>query len=361
MKDKDPDIRDLATSTPIQLELFQAENLLRSNREIYSRSIEFYDLLPKYYMGRQEHLRHSIAEQKRETLPILNREFVYAGLRYKIQVRPARVDVKIKSKNGERQEINREIYPGPREELVEEVLRKIGLEQHNACYVNFPANKSSAAIVFTLNGLYQELSATQHTYSKDEIKEALMVCRHCEIVITCLDDPNQPSSSAPIFLYAHLSANGSNTAPNYVILHPLVTASIDQKTWRISNYEQLMAHRRPLTRYLHRRLNHRYTNASPDQPYTILLSTILRDSGAPGRKRFRKNREEVEISLTELADARIIKKNWREESVEILEKTSRRPKVVDVKYNLFAHPDFAAFMKKSHIVKNLITSEGKRQ
>jgi len=111
-KDINGQVVILERTQPRQLSLFQT---FLSDEERYSNTIELYDAVPKYFSN------HKIMTSMRKSgqyLPILKRTFEHKGETYVLYVRPAR----IMYANGEEMEY----YPSPREELVEEALRKIG-------------------------------------------------------------------------------------------------------------------------------------------------------------------------------------------------------------------------------------------
>ena len=223
----------LEKSFPVQLELFQAHRYLRAKKTDYSRSIAVYDQLPKHHHGRQHHLRQVTHNGLREVLPDIVREpCVIGGIAYNLRIRPARVDV-LTQTDGETKRVTRDIYPGPREELVEEVIRKLSLQEGNISYVRL-GGMQAVAVTFTLSDIESELSQNGHTYSRAEIKEALHVCRNCELNVTWTDqNGKRMDHSAPIFLQAVL---GGDNDSHHVVFHPFVTDSIDQISWRITNY-----------------------------------------------------------------------------------------------------------------------------
>jgi hypothetical protein len=84
-----------------------------------------YDAVPKYFSN------HKIMASMREGgkyLPVLKREFEHKGDTYILHVRPAR----LLYPNG----AEMEHYPSPREELVEEALRKIASDRVKGVYLD---------------------------------------------------------------------------------------------------------------------------------------------------------------------------------------------------------------------------------
>jgi hypothetical protein len=130
-KDINGQVITLERTQPRQLSLFQT---FLSDEERYSNTIELYDAVPKYFSN------HKIMASMRKSgqyLPILKREFVHKGDTYLLYVRPAR----LMYPNGEEMEY----YPGPREELIEEALRKIACDRLRGVYLD-----DGAGVQFTL-------------------------------------------------------------------------------------------------------------------------------------------------------------------------------------------------------------------
>jgi hypothetical protein len=64
-----------------------------------------------------------------------------------------------------------EYYPSPREELVEEALRKIACDQVKGVYLD-----DGAGVQFTLYELKKELKERGHDIDKVDLVEALKIC-----------------------------------------------------------------------------------------------------------------------------------------------------------------------------------------
>ena len=104
----------------------------------------------------------------------------------------------------------------------------------------------------------------------------------------------------------------------------------------------LQSHKHRLSRWLHKRLSHNYTQAGLLHPYTIRMSTILRDSGLPQKERGNDNAREVEKTLQELQGKRVLMAFDK----EIIR--GPRYKIVDIKYTLRPDLDFVNEAKKAN-------------
>jgi hypothetical protein len=89
----------------------------------------------------------------------------------------------------------------------------------------------------------------------------------------------------------------------------------------------------PLSRWLHKRLSHQYTNAGLMQPYKIKFSTIERDSGLLHHSRRSANRKAIDSAMSALEKRNVFL------SVSCQEERKGR-EIVDVLYTLTAHPNF---------------------
>src|SRR5213075_891251 len=143
---------------PAELRLFE---FLLPGEDQYSNTIELYDFIPKFFWGKVE-------RENGKYLPTLKREFECRGVRYKVSIAPARLE-------------DKDHYPGRREELVEAALRKLTCEG-NGIFLD-----DQAGVLFSLNELQQELKAMGHTYSLDQIKDALFICLGTKLTVSTDD------------------------------------------------------------------------------------------------------------------------------------------------------------------------------
>jgi hypothetical protein len=325
-KDINGQVITLERTQPRQLSLFQT---FLSDEERYSNTIELYDAVPKYFSN------HKIMASMRKSgqyLPILKREFVHKGDTYLLYVRPAR----LMYPNGEEMEY----YPGPREELIEEALRKIACDRLRGVYLD-----DGAGVQFTLYEMKKELKERGHDIDKADLLQALKICNLTNISIQAVDGKAVMQSAIfPTLLIA--SREDWLAAPQqarcYVQFNPLVTACINHLTYRQFDYILYMEYKHRLARWLYKRLAHNYIQASLITPYTIKMSTILRDSGTYQSERGANNLREVEKALEELCAKRVLMRYER----DILR--GIRHKIMDVKYILHPDMDFIQEARKAN-------------
>jgi hypothetical protein len=316
----------LARSRPLQLQLFQT--FLPEDQDKYSNTIELYDAIPKYFPtkhvgGRRVHSTY---------LPILTRIFEHKTEEYKLEIRPARLS----HKDG----TEREYYPTHREELVEDALRRIACDRLNGVFLD-----DRAGVQFTLYELKKELKARGHSLNLPDIVEALRICNASSL--TLLNKAGTAIVQSPIFPVLLIASkqewlNSPKSTRCYVQFNPLVTASINHISYRQYDYLTYMSYKHRLSRWLHKRLSHNYTQASLMTLYKIRMSTILRDSGSYFNPRGNTNAREIEKALKELIEGDILM-SYKEEF-----QRGQRNKIVDIMYTLYPSITFTNEVKKAN-------------
>lgn len=314
-KNKKNKIEKYERSKPTQLELFE---LIDTSEKDYSNTIELYDFIPKYVWGRVNRIQGKFLEP-------IERDFNCRGQGYQVRIAPAR----IKDKDG----VSRDYFPGKREELVEDALRKIATAGQGVFL------DDEAGVTFTLYQLQQELKRTGHSYSITQIKEALMVCVGTNLQLT--DMSGQDILVSSIFDTIGLQTRedwegqGEKTKA-FVRFNAMVTISIRRKTFRQFNYETSMGYKNVISRQLHKRISHHFTQASFDKPFTILLSTVIKDFGLTAYKKISHNLRDVKKALNEMVEKNVLFKFELKKSFD----KKKKNKIADVKLILHPHPFF---------------------
>ena len=302
---------------PSQLDFFE---LLGIENKSYSRTIELYDFIPKYHWGKK------VERINGRFLDSLEREFECRGKKYKVRINPAR----IQDKDG----IIRDHYPGQREEVVEDALRKIACEERRSTFLD-----DLAGVVFTVYELQQELKKTGHSYSYDQIKEALYICAGSHIQL--FNENGSAVLMSNIFETLGLATfddwktKGSD-AKCFVRFNALVTSAIRQFDIRRFNYEKAWAYRSVIARQLHKRLSHHYTQASGNNNYSIKLTTLIRDFGLKRYPQLRDNLKELKAALEEMKDRQVLDKYQIDPIVDV----NRHNKLEDAAITLWTTYDF---------------------
>lgn len=308
-------LHELKQERPLQLSLF--EEIVAHPADSYSHTVRLYDAIPKYFWGR-------LTEEERRTPQQLERKFVFEGRSYTVVITPAIV----KDKDG----VVRIYFPGRREELIEDALRKLAAERGRGLLLD-----DQVGLVFTLYELQEELKRHGHSYSITELKEGLTIMSRTNLRLD-----NQSGDNLDLRLLNGFAlsdrdawkAQGRNVR-SYIQFNPLVTKSIMLGTYRRINYKKLMSVKRDLSRYMLKRLSHNYKQASMIDPFRITLTTILRDSGMGDYGRLRDAHRQVMGMWDELRELGVI------ERVEA-EATRGKPRntLVEVTYTAYPGSDF---------------------
>lgn len=329
-----------------QLSLFQSFLCNgEDERQRLSNTIDFWDAVPKYCISRKQ---MSGIRSTDGYLPKTRRSFDYLGRDFVVEIRPARIN----EKDGK----EREYYPSVREELVEDALRKIAAEQNYGFYENQAGTRRSG-VVFSLYMLRKELARRGHTVSYQQARESLYILNDATIEILSSDDKSVIRSSILPTLAGVSRTDLQNDAKArwYADFSPLVTESICALTYRQYDYHAMMGHSSQLGRWLHKRLSQNYLNASAATPYTFLFSSVRRDSGLLGEepqrsdtktpRRYQRVRDAIrclDLVLEELKEHQLLLYYEREES------KGARGRITDVKYRVFAHPEFVKQVKAAN-------------
>jgi hypothetical protein len=324
----------------LELDLFFVDQDTDGHK--YSQSIELYDAVPKYVWGRQP-------RDPSGHLGILYRVFRHGAHEYEAEINPARIRKKVKGV-----EIELSFYPGVREELVEDALRKLATEGR-AQRID-----KQYGVRFSLSELKRELERTGHSYNTSQLKEALEICSKASLKLTRKSDGAIASQTQTIFpQYTEAKrANWIESKTQFAVeFHGLVTKSIEQKSFRQINYERSMQLSNALARWLHKRMSHNYRQAQAfSNTYTLGLATIVRDSGMTARARVSDNRKAVRKALEELKkppqhqgeESQQVIFQWEEE--EIKEGRS----LLDVKFHLQPSLVFTQEMKRANAKTKMI-------
>jgi hypothetical protein len=310
-------LEDYRQEKPEQLTFFQ---IIAPDEKRFSNTIELYDFIPKYVWGKVERVNG-------EFLRALEREFVCRNKRYKVTIDPA----KIKGSDGK----TRDYFPSKREELVEDALRKIASEGQGIFL------DDHAGVTFSLHQLQQELKRNGHSFSKDQIKDALVICAKAHLTVTTEDGASVLISSLfeTLGLQTREDWEGQGQKTRaFVRFNSLVTASIKNGTFRLYNYETTMGYTSTIARQLHKRMAHHYTQAGLMHPYSIMLSTIIRDFGLTVYGKLPHNLRDVLKALDEMKEKNVL----LDYKVDKEEDKKQRGKLLDAKITLTPHPEFTS-------------------
>lgn len=323
------DLGDYQLTKPEQLNLFE---LLLPQEKKFSNTVELYDFIPKYVWGKVNRIEG-------EFLRTLVRQFECRGRRYEVKVDPA----KITDSKGN----SRDYYPSKREELVEDALRKLACEGQGIFL------DDAAGVSFTLYQLQKELKNNGHSYSKDQIKDALIICAKTNLTVTSDNGENILISNMfeTLGLQTKEDWTGKETKTRaFVRFNPLVTQAIKQKQFRQFNYEKTMQYKTVIARQLHKRMSHHYIQASFTNLYTITLKTIIRDFGLTEYAKLTQNLRDCELGLNEMIEKNVVLSYKIEKTVD----SKNKNKLFDAKFIITPTPFFADEVKQTNIKQKIL-------
>lgn len=300
--------------------------MLLPNDKKFSNTVELYDFIPKFFWGKVERINDKFLDS-------LEREFECRGRQYKVKIHPASIE----DKDG----IERYYYPSKREELVEDALRKFAVEGHGVFLDDL------ASVGFTLYQLQQELKRNGHSYSLAQIKDALHICNQTTLKVQTADGTTILSESIFVTLGLQTREDWKGTGQKtkaFVRFNSLVAKSIKDNSFRQINYEKAMSYKAVIARQLHKRMSHHYTQASFTTPYSITLSTIIRDFGLTQYAQLRDNLRDVQIAIDEMIEKKVVL-NYKTDKIT---ETKQRNKLVDVKFTVTPDISFVQDMIRAN-------------
>lgn len=211
--------------------------LLAQDEELgYGNLVEIYDLLPRFYGWQKKvdagmEISTEISGQMR-------------GFRFSVQMtaasiqKRARAPKAVKCKDSDEQifpskptkSVTVQMYPGVREELVEDALRKFSV-----CGQGF-VDGSQLRVRFTIRDLMVELARNNHTYSCNEIKEALEILNRAHLSIKMQTENGSVEESTtylPHLSFAHKRKTVDGSDVCIAQLHPLIVGGIRSNNIRL--------------------------------------------------------------------------------------------------------------------------------
>jgi hypothetical protein len=313
-------------SAAIQLLLFESEG---------TSIVDLWDIAPRFLFNADEvrndgqgtrrggkSTRIALRGQK-----VVTRNFDYRGQTFKIELAAALIVVDGQSVA---------VFPGEREQVVEEVMRRIASKQGR---LNLMA-PDGVFLHFSVHELRRELEAVGHGYKYAEIREALEILHRCNIRITLPDGKGTALSSSvfPQMAIRTRTAEGET----YVQLNALVSAAIRRLEFRQLSYEWLMRIKTPLARWIFKRLHHEIYQAgeTPSDILVLAASDIARNSGMTQHRQLRDTYRRIGWAFDALADAGVLVKVDRN-----IVREGRRN--ADIFFRVVPSPRFLAEVRRS--------------
>lgn len=330
-----PSVIDPAGTTPssIQYDLFTT--FWGEEKQDQSNSVEFWDALPKFsvHRNKQIELRH-----ENGLLPIHRTEFTFRDQAFQLELQPAYL-----------REGNRDVgyYPSSDEELIWEVLIKYFADQHHG--VHLPDDEPPSSFVrFSLRLLQRELAKHGHKRSISQIRHAVEVLSRSMLIIS------KAGSKKALYRAPILADVLDVTRDDYLEdptkfwmgrLPIIVSFALKSLEYRQYNYATALSFKDPLARWIHKRITHRFTQASLLETYNISLTRIMRESGYLEKEgRLRRHVSRIDKALQSLCDANVLTYTDKDER----RGTGRGKPIEEVVWSLHPHPKFCSEVKAAN-------------
>lgn len=325
-----------------QLSLFT--DLSEEGHRHYSNTLELWSIAPKIWVGGVKREKGKTVE----ALGIVKRDFEYANKKLSLTITPAGIEDK---KTGKK----KDFYPSQREELIEEALIKIAARKMQS--ENFSERPTTIDGLFAVRTTYyeiaKELLRLGHGYKIADIKLGIDVGNKAMIELKSKEG-NEVSYSTPMFpfLAKETKEMGGNECL-VITLHPLVTKSIKEGSFRLLNYDKMMGLKKYLSRWIYRRISHNFTGADCEKPYPIKLTTIVNNSAMVIYENTAQMIKQVEACFDELkgeeGEEKALKK-WERKRVIFDEK--KKAKINDIVYSLYLSSEFVSdIIKANDVIK----------
>ena len=293
-----------------QYDLFS--QFVTNDQSTVSNTVEFWESIPKYFFTpRQvEKLRTKDGLAKP-----YKRSYFSNDTHFTVKIQPALIE----QKNGG----YKAFFPSVTEELVEEALKKILTDQNYG--LHDPKN-AETWIRFSLSMLEKELKERGRTRDRNQIKHAIEVMSSCILTLYQEGKEIWKGSILQDLVTVGRDEYLDDTNAYHIARFPLfISHAINKLEYRQFNYARLMDCNEQLTRWIYKKLIHRYRQASFINDYHFRYSSLKRDSGFLQQGRIRDNRRKVLAALNELVSCNVIHKYDTD-----IRKEGR--KIIDVKY-----------------------------
>ncbi|MDQ3625374.1 MAG: hypothetical protein M3463_23340 [Verrucomicrobiota bacterium] len=280
---------------------------------------------------------------------IVEASFTFQGHTYRTEITPAT----LKDSAG----IARMVFPGGREQLVEQALRYLAVQNIAKTHIT-SASGHSLYCVTTLSQLRRVLGTWGHEFKIAEIQQAIDILAGTQISLL-YDQPGGGRSGRQRVrkIRANILTQSINDAVMdrgdlerasvAVAFHPLATKAILAMAFWPINVLRVARLKSPLARWLTMRLSHNFRNVErptildPGLGYHIRLSTILEERGTQRETRVRACVEKVRHALREMAENDILNRLKPFEEELRKKKAGKTLAIEDALWTLFPSKTFA--------------------
>lgn len=275
----------MAGNEPIlQLSLFETTD----NRQANYTAL--FDLAPRYLQR---------AERKKDSgyLDGVYREFTFNGEKYTLSITPARI--RDTATGTERDEL-----PGEREQLVEDVIRKLASDGLSL------GEQEEVMTTFSVYQICGELQKHRHTFSKAEVKEALQILHRSVIEITKVVQKGEKKQkaivSASVFPTLIMRDETDPDSKAYVQLNPFLAQAIKSLAFEQVDYEWMMQIKGQMTRWVFKSISLELAGSDELPEFMEVRASDIAKNHGTQWSRWRDMLAQVHKSVTQLVDVKMI-------------------------------------------------------
>lgn len=337
-----------APASTLQLALWSHEPEQQDGDARQTNAVGLYDLAPRFVFASGERG----GEDRRDNAHVesVTRSFAYNGEPYVITLDPARVTRRVRIDADEAggtakyKTMRIEALPGEREQVVEEVIRRLATERARLVLVDGDNRRNAKVQMrFSFYEIQKELARVRRTLSITEIKEALLILS--KTFLTIEQPADHPGGSATLLqstafpvvamrggkgVSVRLDDDGEvgGNTETYLEFNPLVAKAIMSLKFQSISYEMLMKIRNPVSWWLYKSLSLHYHNSGDVEPMAIRAGDIITNSGMNRSKRHRDTLRAIKVAVEVLVTQGVLA-GYEKES-----ERGTGPEIVDVTYAL---------------------------
>ncbi len=313
-----------------QMDLFC--NFMTNEINSVSNSVELWESIPKYFFtpAQVEKLRTRTGHADPYKQP-----YRYKDMDCTVTIHPALIEQEDGSYKA--------FFPSVTEELIEESLKKILTDQIHG--IHDPSN-SETWVKFSLRMINKELKRREKSRNISEIKHSIEIMSQCILILSKGKKEIWRGAILQDLVTVGREEYKEDTGALHAARLPLfISHAINKQEYRQFNIDSHMKLKTQISRWLYKRLVHRYTYASVTKDHNFMYSNVKEESLHLEGKTERNNRKKMINALEELKDRGIL---ISYESDEI----KKGHKIIDVKYTVLASLQFTRDQKASHGAAN---------
>lgn len=313
----------------------------------YSNLVSIYDALPRFSWASK-----TVRDMNAMTTLIegtLNNEPFKVILKAVNMERPVKVKGKL---TGKTEWVG--VYPGAREECVEEALRKFSTQSGKF-------NEAECSVRFSLYELKKELAVQGHTLTYSELREALNILAESNLTIQTRTADGETIDIKSNYLPLLFLRSRNKSSKNYVeakdmseedknvatqcvaVLHPLISRGIERGDYRLYHYGTSMRLTNGLAKILNRELSMKWRNASPTNPYSFSMVEFLSNTARGLSNRIPEDFRSMNVALQQLIEQNVLTSF---QSTPVKKTTGKG--AIDYTYKVFPHKNFVGMIIKGH-------------